>query len=103
MLSGVIPHIRAITTRKPKLDALTQKLVTLPTAGRMEAYYQRWERAAANGLKDANVYRHLLYICCLLLLAAVVYAFLALHGNNRHLDDRVRARTNELSAANGRL
>jgi signal transduction histidine kinase len=100
---GLVAHARALVLRKPKVDALTARLVSLPTGTEADEMLRTYQEEFARALQVAQGYRLALFLCCVALLGGIAWAVHALRQSNRHLERRVQERTSELTGKNAEL
>ena len=100
---GLVAHARTLLLRKPKVDALTSRLVSLPTGTEADAMLRTYQQEFARALQVTQTYRLALFLCCVALLGGIAWAIRALRQSNLHLEHRVRERTSELSGKNTEL
>jgi len=72
-LQMAIAHAQAILDYKPKVDALTEKLLLLPSTRRREELDQAYNHYYVEALHAANLHRLGLYVFSVLLLAGIAY------------------------------
>ena len=100
---GLVAHARTLLSRKPKVDALTTRLVSLPTGAEADAMLATYQEEFARALQSTQAYRLALFIGCVGLLGGIAWAIRALRQSNRLLEHRVQERTSELSGKNAEL
>jgi signal transduction histidine kinase len=100
---GLVAHARTLLSRKPKVDALTSRLVSLPTGTEADAMLRTYQEEFSRALQVTQTYRLALFLCCVALLGGIAWAPRALRQSNLHLEHRVRDRTSELSGKNTEL
>jgi PAS domain S-box-containing protein len=92
-LAGLAAHVRSIITRKPKIERLTEEIVSMPTALRAEELLHIYERELSGVLHRSDQRQRILGGLCALLLLGIGYTLYALVAANRHLERRVIDRT----------
>ena len=95
-LAAVAAHVRSILTRKPKIEELTQAILSIPTASCAEQLRHLYEGELAGVLREVDRSRLLLKVGCALLLLGIGCAFYALDSAKRNVEQRVRERTRDL-------
>nr|WP_017717105.1 adenylate/guanylate cyclase domain-containing protein [Oscillatoria sp. PCC 10802] len=70
-LDMAIAHAKVILQKKPQVDALLEKLVSLPTSERSESLYRAYNHCYEKSLKTVGIYRFLLYLFSTVLLAVI--------------------------------
>lgn len=70
-LDLAIAHARIILTKKPRVDALMEDFISLPTWQKSEELYNAYNRYYQEALKTASIYRFFLYLFSLCLLAGI--------------------------------
>ncbi|HKV42681.1 MAG TPA: DAHL domain-containing protein [Blastocatellia bacterium] len=109
-LGMVASHARIILKYRPDLDLLDTELMTLPTADQAEHLYKVFNDWHRQALKTQDTYRLFLYLLSVTLAGCIAYTVIqlgkssrALNFANESLEQRVRARTLELSNTNTQL
>ena len=92
-VAGIAAHARSIVTRKPKMEKLTEEIVSIPTAARTQELLHIYEVELSGVLRRSDNYQRMLGGICALLLLGIAYTIYALVVANRHLEQRVRDRT----------
>lgn len=110
LLENARIHARNILTRGPRLDELTDRIIGAPTPALVRTLRETYAQAAQRAAEGAHLYRRLLYLCAVALLASIAWAFSELgdakqklEASNAELDQRVRERTSELEDLNEEL
>jgi signal transduction histidine kinase/DNA-binding response OmpR family regulator len=109
-LSAVLAHARNIVVAGPAVDALTAELLRSPIPELSEQLFAAYNGAFERATHTANHFRLALYGLCVLLLGGIAWTLwrlrqsaLALRSANEQLEQRVRARTHDLSVSNDEL
>lgn len=92
-VASVAAHVRSIITRKPRIEALTEEIVSIPTTSRTEELLHIYEIELGDVLRRSDRDQRVLGGLCALLLLGIGYTIYALVIANRHLEQRVRERT----------
>jgi PAS domain S-box-containing protein len=95
-LASAAAHINSVLSRKPRVEALTRQILSLPTGVREDELRFLFDHQMAAALQTADGYRLLLQILCAILFFGVGWTIHALHRANARLESRVRERTKEL-------
>ena len=92
----LLRHGHLITTSKPELEALVRDILSLPTALEGENLSHTYAQGYANALARSRMYRILLYLVALSLVAYVAFAMIrlyrttgALNAANLALEERI--------------
>ncbi len=103
-------HAKTILTEKQLVDQLLSELLSMPMAEQIDSLEAGYTAFYATADRRAGRYRLVLYVLCMAFLAALVYIMLrlsmaskALVQANATLEQRVRERTEALSATNDQL
>jgi len=106
-LDIALSHAKTIIDLKPELDDIVRRIVSIPTEESVEEMIAYNDVAYGESQERASVYRWMLYIISVLLLAFVGYVFIKLrkatfdlNSANEGLEQRVVERTAELVEAN---
>jgi signal transduction histidine kinase/FixJ family two-component response regulator len=67
-ISSAIAHTTKIIATKPRVEELTEQVMSLPIAGAIEDIFALYMRDYDDVQRTANVYRFFLYLCSVLLL-----------------------------------
>lgn len=109
-LGITVSHARTILRLRPEIDALVKDLVSLPTAAKSEDLLKLYSSQYEQAMRSTNTYRLFLVAFSTLLLgyigliiAKLKRATRALNAVNESLEQRVEARTAELSWSNNEL
>ena len=109
-LQRIINHSNAILKYKTDLDAITTQALELPAQPLLQKIEASYGEQYSRMVSVTNNYRLVLYLCTILLTAAVACYFLwlknttlALNEANLILEKRVRERTEDLNQANREL
>ncbi len=109
-LRRILDHGNAILKFKVDLDGITSQALELPTRTQLREIQATYGEQYSRMVSAANNYRLLLYLCAILLTAAIAYYFLwlknttlALNEANLILEKRIRERTEDLNHANHEL
>ena len=100
---AIAAHGASILAHKPKIEALTQAIVSLPTHACALELGALDEAGFANAVRLGDRSRQVLSVGCALLLLGIGYAIFLLAAAKRDLERRVEERTRELSVANQRF
>jgi signal transduction histidine kinase len=77
-LGAVQAHTSAIIAMKPRVEALTEQVNSLPTARAMDAIGSAYMRDYAQAQKVSQIYELILYLCSVFLLGFGAYALVKL-------------------------
>ena len=106
-LRRILDHGGAILSYKADLDRITSAAMELPTRPRLREIQVAYGAQYSQMVSVANNYRLVLYLCAILMTAAIAYYFLwlknttlALNEANLILEKRIRERTEALNQAN---
>jgi len=97
-VATVAAHVTSIITRKPKIEALTQQIISIPTSACTEQLLRIQESRLAATMHESDVLQHALEAICALLLLGIGYTLYALQAANRNLERRVEERTQALQS-----
>jgi PAS domain S-box-containing protein len=100
---SIMQHAQMIVAGNGQLDALTRRLLELPTSTSIEKLFQAYEVQVVKALHKAQYYRTFLYVLGLMVVAGIGYAIWALRSANRKLEQRVAERTSELAGSEERF
>ncbi len=102
-LVSLVAHVNSVVSRKPKVEALTEQLVSLPVSLSTEDLLRAYDGQFSAAMRTADLYRLALYLLCALLVIGIGYTIFALDTANTHLERRVHERTRDLSRKNEEL
>jgi len=103
LLGTLTAHVKAILTRKPKVDSLTRQILAQPTGTLVDDLTRFYETRFSIAFRNAELYRFSLKLVCLILTGAIIYTLIALRRANRTLEHRVADRTASLAASEERF
>lgn len=102
-LASLNRHARSILQRKPKVEEITRRIVSVPLGSRSEELLSYYEERFSVAMRNAGGYRLGLYLLCALLAFGIGYTMVALDKANTRLESRVLERTRDLSTKNDQL
>jgi PAS domain S-box-containing protein len=109
-LDITVNHARTIVKLKPEIDEIVRETLSIPVSTQSEELIKLYNSFYNLALSRANTYRLFLYIFSILLLAYIGFIIVKLkkatsllNKSNETLEQRVRARTDELVWSNSEL
>jgi len=102
-LAHLAAHASSVVAHKPKVEALTRQLLSIPTHERLDELLAIYNDSFSQALHTVDLYRVALYMLCGFLALGIAYTVCALDAANARLEHRVAERTSELLTRNGEL
>ena len=109
-IENVLAHVAIILTQKSALDRIVAGLISPQSADRIDAVTQHYNAAFMQLEDRAAIFQSLLFVLSVLTVLYVVFVLMqlnraaaSLEAANVELEERVAARTSELSDTNSRL